>query len=317
MNILYLILLGLSAHANFTDILELTRLKEKNSLTENTWTFGLALVMNKAGKPPVTLTIHNYLSRPEKEKAQLHKEIPGLLDLSNFLHLSEMKQEWEKGKQLEDLLVTKYSSPGEIKKIFRYLYQNDYVIDGHLLDRILGINYERTEKNITSVFPLSALISWDKILTQSWYEEIGIAFRLGPLKESDVFYDLGSGYGRVIFYGASVFPETKFKGIEIVSQRVEQTNAIAKMHSFNNVSFIANDVLNTDFSDGTCFFLFNPFPEILDTVLKRLEVIGSKKKIRIVTLHKPGEQLMHVPWLKLVAESQKLRQIRIFESKGP
>ena len=34
-----------------------------------------------------------------------------------------------------------------------------------------------------------------------------------------VFYDLGSGYGNIILFGAVKFPYAKFKGIEILKER--------------------------------------------------------------------------------------------------
>jgi len=40
-----------------------------------------------------------------------------------------------------------------------------------------------------------------------------------------VFYDLGSGYGHAVFYGAALRPDLTFKGIELMTARVEESRA--------------------------------------------------------------------------------------------
>lgn len=84
-----------------------------------------------------------------------------------------------------------------------------------------------------------------------------------------VFYDLGSGYGNIILYGAVKYPETKFKGIEILKERHEVCSSLIEEEKLKNAEAICADIFKTDISDGTIFYIYNPlfdfqYAELLD-----------------------------------------------------
>lgn len=82
-----------------------------------------------------------------------------------------------------------------------------------------------------------------------------------PTKD-DTVYDIGSGYGRFCLYGA-LTSEATFKGIEAIEKRHEKAVEIKDNFKIPNVDFINENVLEAGISDGTIFYLFNPFyPDI-------------------------------------------------------
>lgn len=98
-----------------------------------------------------------------------------------------------------------------------------------------------------------------------------------------VFYDLGSGYGNIILYGAVKYPEAQFKGIEILKERHEVCADLIEKEQLKNAAAICGDILKTDISDGTIFYLYNPlfdfqYAELLD----KLYQISLNKPIIVI-----------------------------------
>ena len=103
------------------------------------------------------------------------------------------------------------------------------------------------------------------------------------LRPGKVFYDLGSGYGNVLFYGAMQFPKVQFKGIEILHERNGVCEMLVQKTGLTNVKPIRGNILETDFSDGDVFYIFNPlFDFQYDELLARLHRISLLKPITIV-----------------------------------
>jgi SAM-dependent methyltransferase len=98
-----------------------------------------------------------------------------------------------------------------------------------------------------------------------------------------VFYDLGSGYGNIILYGAVKFPNAKFKGIEILKERNDVCVDLIEKEKLKNVITICDDILKADISDGTIFYLYNPlFDFQYAALLKTLYNISLSKPITVI-----------------------------------
>lgn len=103
-----------------------------------------------------------------------------------------------------------------------------------------------------------------------------------PIEKDEIVYDLGSGYGQALFYGAAKYPDSVFKGVEYVSSRVEVSERARRSFEFENISFFAADAREINFSDGTVFYLYSPFTkEIKVEVFRRLVELGKQKRIRL------------------------------------
>lgn len=155
------------------------------------------------------------------------------------------------------------------------------------------------------------------------YEFIADFLHVLDLGPEDVLYDLGSGYGRIPLYAALTTNCGKCKGIEIVPERVRISQNAARALLLLNVDFIQDNVQDYDFSDGTIFFLFNPFTwQTLEKVGEKFKKIVAQRKIQIVTWGGPSvAYLERQHWLKrrLVFVKELTRPISwglyIFESQ--
>jgi len=207
--------------------------------------------------------------------------------------------------------------PRAIKEIFRSYDGSDEPINDRVFDDLLGISWKTREK----------LISPKKLqdrfgIEQFRYEGTPYSYIRKFLavikpKKDDFIYDLGSGYGRVCLY-SSLTSNAQVVGIELVPERVFAANEAKKRFDIRNVSFIQNNVLDQDFSDGTIFFLFNPFfRETLEKVSSRLEEIAAKKIIRIATWGgASNDYLREQDWLdEIISLNLPKASMEVFESK--
>lgn len=116
--------------------------------------------------------------------------------------------------------------------------------------------------------------------TSDYLEDL---FQTLDLKENTVFYDLGSGYGRVILYGAYSFPKVKFKGIEIIEERNDVCDQLINELKLQNIQTYCTDFFKVDVSDGDVFYIFNPLHEdMYARLLGKLKEVAETKDITII-----------------------------------
>lgn len=106
------------------------------------------------------------------------------------------------------------------------------------------------------------------------------------LTADDVFYDIGCGMGRVICVTARM-PIKRCVGIELSKPLSEaaQQNVSRLRRRKTPVTIISGDAAEADLSDGTVYFMFNPFgaatlSDVLDNV--RASLKNNPRPIRIV-----------------------------------
>jgi SAM-dependent methyltransferase len=134
-------------------------------------------------------------------------------------------------------------------------------------------------------------------------------------QEGQKFYDLGSGQGRVVLYGA-LATRAHFVGIELIEERVHACNATKERLGIENVEFRAGNVLEEDFSDGDIFYLFNPFNQVVTKqVIDKLRQVAEHKKITLIASGVIQLRFEKEPWLLSVKKVSSPEIIRIFESK--
>jgi SAM-dependent methyltransferase len=105
---------------------------------------------------------------------------------------------------------------------------------------------------------------------------------VGP---GDVFYDLGSGLGLPCLV-AALGGHATYRGIEFHARYVDRARDNARQLGLTHVEFLIGDVVASDWSDGTRFYMFNPFPEaVLQVVAARLRQIAAHRQIRIACFH--------------------------------
>jgi len=169
----------------------------------------------------------------------------------------------------------------ETIRIFHFIDNHpEYLVHVEVIDWLLGI--QEIKENLS---PLKQKHGNEQYEYQGTpYEFIRDFLHAVRIKPEDVLYDLGSGYGRVPLYAALTSKNGQYKGVEIVPERVQISQKAAQFFQLKNVSFINSHILDSDISDGTIFFLFNPFTwQTLEKVGKKFKQIASHKKIRIIT----------------------------------
>lgn len=180
--------------------------------------------------------------------------------------------------------------PQNLRDMFRAIDGSEGKLDNCFMDAALGIpritnSFGREYLSIDTNRPEQG-ISMDYIYEGTAYRVIrDIMHEIRPTTD-DTVYDIGSGYGRFSLYGALTTDAT-FKGIELVTARHKKAQSIKNKFGISNVKFINQDVLDADMSDGTIFYMFNPFfpfnNDIQYAVENKLRQIADKKPITVVT----------------------------------
>lgn len=115
--------------------------------------------------------------------------------------------------------------------------------------------------------------------------------------KGDVFFDLGSGLGQVAIL-VNLLSGVRTKGIEFEPAFCHYASTCATQLNLSNVSFINADARETNYSDGTVFFMYTPFEgNMLQTVLEILRNESRTRKIRIFTYGPCAVQVATQDWL--------------------
>ncbi|OQA03880.1 MAG: hypothetical protein BWY68_00610 [bacterium ADurb.Bin400] len=204
-----------------------------------------------------------------------------------------------KPQEQQKLIAQAAADPTTITGILQSFDRSNDHLDDSVLDLILGINYEESEKELDRHKLRGQYGSEQYIYEGTPYDYIRYFLHILAPEQTDIIYDLGSGYGRVVLYGA-LTTTARYKGIELIPERVERCNTIKNKISIENADFIRSNVLDHDYSDGTIFFLFNPFAtQTLYEVGQRLEEIANSHYIRIVSWGGPSNEFLSTqPWLR-------------------
>lgn len=206
--------------------------------------------------------------------------------------------------------------PEEVRSFLAQLHGSDEQMDSVAIDHLIGIKPEQVERDV-DMRKLEQQYGHEQFPYQGTpYEFIRQFLKELNLTDQDVLYDLGCGYGRVLLYGAMTTPG-KYRGIEIVPERVVAANAIKDKFNLDNVDFRQGNVLEQDYTDGSVFFLFSPFTrETLEKVGEQLKQLAKTKKIRVVSLGPSTSYFNSQPWLCSVEFGSKERpwDLTIYES---
>lgn len=137
------------------------------------------------------------------------------------------------------------------------------------------------------------------------YKNLGRLMEI-DLSQEDVFVDLGCGKGRVAIFMATQNIK-KSVGMDVDEKMVHKANLNSKSEKMASLiksplEWIHTDVTDYDFSEGTVFYLYNPFgPKTLETVLQKIKtsLIRNPRRIRIVTLDQDWDSVLRSQtWLK-------------------
>ena len=107
------------------------------------------------------------------------------------------------------------------------------------------------------------------------------------LRPDDVFYDLGSGLGRVTI-AVALLSHAEVKGVEFEPVYTEWSRRHVHELGIQRTTFINADARNVRYDDGTVFFLYTPFKgKILQRVIDLLRYEARHRPVHICT-YGPG-----------------------------
>jgi hypothetical protein len=89
------------------------------------------------------------------------------------------------------------------------------------------------------------------------YQSLDLLFR-DRIRPDDVLVDVGCGRGRVLNYWLSKVPN-RVVGLELDPEIAEET--ASRLKARGNVKVVAGDAIANLPTDGTLFYLYNPFEE--------------------------------------------------------
>lgn len=120
--------------------------------------------------------------------------------------------------------------------------------------------------------------------------------------EHDIFYDLGSGLGQVPLL-VHLLSGARGKGVEVEpAYHLYAQQSTARLNL--PVEFINLDARQTDYSDGTVFFMYTPFKgKLLQTVLERLKVEAQRRTIKVCTYGPCTAEVSRSDWLNCLYQN--------------
>jgi len=124
------------------------------------------------------------------------------------------------------------------------------------------------------------------------------------MNEHDVLYDIGAGIGRVAVL-ANLLSGARANAVEYEPVYCEKAEAIARGLNLGpeKVNVIQGDARDVDYSEGTVFYLFNPFGgKTLEQVIEKLRQVAEKKNITICALGPCTVRFAQEAWLKKVED---------------
>lgn len=159
---------------------------------------------------------------------------------------------------------------------------------------------------------------WRLHYTPATYRNIFFLLKYVGLTSEDVFTDLGSGMGRVVF-AASWLGAKRSMGVEILPDlcEISKENKRRSILSDRNISFVCENAKDADLSGTTVLFIFHSFGvDTMRSVLKNLEIQRDRSRpLRIIYMNPVFDaELKTIPWLK---SEQIIRPPRRFFTTAP
>ncbi|MCG2711601.1 MAG: class I SAM-dependent methyltransferase [Candidatus Omnitrophica bacterium] len=163
---------------------------------------------------------------------------------------------------------------------------SDIDMSDRSVDWLFGVESLKTEK-VLKKKALEKEYAGEKYFYDDYYTPYAVMRNIMEkieLQPEDVLYDLGSGYGRILFYALFVTKVGRCKGIELIPGRVKAALKAKDVLGLKDVDFVQGNVCEENFEDGTVFFMYNPFGrQTTKVVVNKLRNIAKRKKIKVIS----------------------------------
>ncbi|GIW21791.1 MAG: hypothetical protein KatS3mg068_0798 [Candidatus Sericytochromatia bacterium] len=124
------------------------------------------------------------------------------------------------------------------------------------------------------------------------------------LNSQDVFYDLGCGTGKNVFFSNIVY-NAKSIGIDLIKSFIDNANNIVKEFDLKNITFIRKSIFDADLNNGTVFYItptcfdrdnLNKLFNKIKTLPKGSRLIVLSIEINLPELKKLGQKKLFYSW---------------------
>ena len=223
---------------------------------------------------------HEYLKRPDETANEdswnasrrswaRNVDTRDLSSLARARSSASDRAATEKGRHKASL------SPGVDRLVdYRRYVPGFWALYGHALDRFYGGTC------MAIVIP-SRFADQGASATQSTKYEVLAGFFKDRVRPDDVLVDVGCGQGRAIVWWLHQGLRNRMVGLELDPEVAEETRH--RLRKYPNVTIIAGDAVDNLPSDGTLFYLYNPFgPDVVERFKERLAAAPPRTDIGIL-----------------------------------
>ena len=206
----------------------------------------------------------------------------------------------------------------ELRNLFSAVHASNDATDDHLLDTALGLERERVENGLSLGKLLVAHGNHRMEMGDVPYSLIRDLYRALDLPAETLLVDLGSGYGRVGFYGAILW-EQPVHGIEIVPERVREAQRVRQNLGLSSLHFQMDNMLTCTWPEASHYVLMNSvLPSLMPGLMHRLAEIAQRRKIVVASVSTANTALQEQSWLREyipeLPSAEPPANLRIFKS---
>lgn len=178
--------------------------------------------------------------------------------------------------------------------------------------------FKATTQDRQAVSEAGGAPTYGEILPKSVHQLI----KYFKVSDQDIFYDLGSGNGKVPLQFYLTTPLKKSVGIELSKQRHQQALKAKKKASKKglidakrSLRFIQADILKADFSDATLVYMCSTCytQKMMDVLQSKMEKLKKGAKIATLKKFKKRKKLKLVTQLVLPMTWSKSSSVYIYE----
>lgn len=200
-----------------------------------------------------------------------------------------------------------FSTANEVHQLICNSHHCDRNLNDEEMDAAIGLNIAPVEATLDFIdlvlcYGQHRLYQGDipYNVIRELYTRLDVFTRLHDYRISHIL-DLGSGYGRLVLYGALLWPDVHFCGIEMVVERVLAAQNVSRRLGLGAVEFISGDVLQIPWPFANCFLMMNSLAlRVLPDVFARLETLAQQQEFIIVSVWSVNEYLRQQQWLEEV-----------------
>ena len=153
------------------------------------------------------------------------------------------------------------------------------------LDRVFGLDY-RLDSAMPKNLSLERVYEGAGAGVQTSYITILRTFELIPAKQQARWVDLGSGFGRVGLALGLLRPDATFNGYEIITHRVDISNAAARRAGIHErIRFETQDLADPNFKipEADVYYMWDPFTkETYQYVLQQIKEQARTREVTVV-----------------------------------